>query len=508
MDKKTRYVILSICATILIICGIISGIFLNENKELNNTIDKTLTFVENQIDEIENTNKVVVTDEMQKVIDTTIAETTMEQVDYSTQEEFIATISDEEEVTDEGAESDLEIDAVIEQENISYDGSNSGKGLSLLGAYNGITYFSQADSRWADYPYTSIGDSSQTMKSSACGPTSASMVISSSKGTILPTVIADLFVKNGYRTANSGTAWSAFPFVADYFDFNEYCTTSNLDEALEYLGADANHDGISDYFVIASCGSGLFTTGGHYITLVDLNGATITVYDPYLYSGKFNTASRRNAGVIVDGNSAYVNRNSFARYGNAKNFFIFSNDRGQGNPNDMKLNQMVLEDIVDLDLYHNLYVDLQRAFNGDKAKLLEHVKTYGIKEGRIFSYQYNPQFYKAKYADLQKAFGNNWSKYWEHYCLYGVKEGRQASKLFDVTAYKKRYADLSQMTNREATIHFQTWGKNENRQSSNEFYIIAYKNYYLDLQKAFKDNLNLYYRHYIIYGEKENRKTI
>ena len=35
------------------------------------------------------------------------------------------------------------------------------------------------------------------------------------------------------------------------------------------------------------------------------------MYDPYLYSGKFNTASRRQAGVVVSGNSAYVSESSF-----------------------------------------------------------------------------------------------------------------------------------------------------------------------------------------------------
>ncbi len=506
MDKNMKYIILSICATITIICGVISGIFLNDNKKLNNTIDHTYDFINDQISELE--NEVVITEDMKKVIDTTIAETTMENVDYSTQEELTSNIEDEQKITDEGAENDLEIDAVIEQENISYDGSNSGKGLELLGAYNGITYYSQADSRWAEYPYTSTGNPTQTMKSSACGATSAAMVISSSKGTILPTTIADLFVENGYRTANNGTAWSAYPFVADYFDFNEYSTTSDLDEALEYLGADNNHDGISDYFIIASCGSGLFTTGGHYITLVDLSGATITVYDPYLYSGKFNTASRRKAGVVVDGNSAYVDRFNFARYANAKNFFIFSNDRGSGNLNDTKLNQIILENIVDLDLYNAKYEDLRKAFGGDKAKLLEHLQTHGIREGRIFSYQYDPYFYKAKYEDLQRVFGNDFGALWEHYCNYGVKEGRQASKIFDVVYYKNKYSDLAQMTNKEATIHFQTWGKNENRQSSNEFFVLTYKNSYEDLRKAFGSDLNLYYRHYAIYGEKENRKTI
>lgn len=161
------------------------------------------------------------------------------------------------------------------------------------------------------------------------GPTSAAMVVSSSKGAILPTTMAQLAVSNGYRTASNGTAWSFYPFVADYFDFDEYYTTSSFETAMNYLGQ-KKADGSSKYFIICSCGSGLFTTGGHYIVLASLDGTTIQVYDPYLYAGKFMTASRRSAGVTVKGNTVYVSKSSFKMYGNAKNYWIFSNDNGKG----------------------------------------------------------------------------------------------------------------------------------------------------------------------------------
>ena len=143
--------------------------------------------------------------------------------------------------------------------------------------------------------------------------------------------MAQLSVDNGYRTANNGTAWAYYSFVADYFDFEEYHTTSNFNTAMKYLETDKDKDGVSDYFIIASCGSGLFTTGGHYIVLVGNEDNTIEVYDPYLYSGKFNTASRRKANVKVSGNSVYVSESSFKTYANYKNFWVFSNDEGKGN---------------------------------------------------------------------------------------------------------------------------------------------------------------------------------
>ena len=70
---------------------------------------------------------------------------------------------------------------------------------------------------------------------------------------------------------------------------------------------------------------------GHYIALVANNDGMITVYDPYLYNGKFNTASRKNAGVTISGNSAYVTEEAFEIYANYKYFWIYSNDNGYGN---------------------------------------------------------------------------------------------------------------------------------------------------------------------------------
>lgn len=265
--------------------------------------------------------EVTVSDEVQEMADDTKEAVASEQ-DIAT-DELAPVPDDESEIVDEGA---IEPDAQVEQENISYDGTNTGNGLSLLGNCTGLTYYSQADSRWASLPYTSTGNKSQTMKSSACGPTSAAMVVSSSKGAILPTTMVQLFVDNGFRTANNGTAWAAFPFIADYFDFDEYHTTTSFSTMSGYLKTDKDKDGIADYFVIASVGNGLFTTGGHYIVLVADNSGTITVYDPYLYNGKFNTASRRAAKVTVSGNSAFVSESNFKTYSNAKQYWIFSND--------------------------------------------------------------------------------------------------------------------------------------------------------------------------------------
>jgi len=47
----------------------------------------------------------------------------------------------------------------------------------------------------------------------------------------------------------------------------------------------------------------------------------IKIYDPYLYSGKFETASRRKADARVEGNSVYVSVDNFKRYANYRRIF-------------------------------------------------------------------------------------------------------------------------------------------------------------------------------------------
>lgn len=81
----------------------------------------------------------------------------------------------------------------------------------------------------------------------------------------------------------------------------------------------------SNHYVIASCGNGLFTSGGHFIVLTGINGNTISVYDPYLYSGKFETSTRRGK-ATVNGNTVYVTVDNFRNYANAKGFFCYAHD--------------------------------------------------------------------------------------------------------------------------------------------------------------------------------------
>lgn len=229
----------------------------------------------------------------------------------------IPELKQEDEQTLEVQEADLENEAFERQGEVAYNGSDKVSAISV-GEYKGLTYYSQADSRWAKHMYSSINDKSQTIIQSGCGPTSAAMIVSSIKGEITPDRMGDLFVKYGYRSANSGTYWSSMKWVADAFDI-EYSETKSFDTMINKLQ--------NNNYVVAICREGLFTYGGHFIVIVGVDGENLKIYDPYLYNGKFTTASRKAAKATVSGNTVTVSKANFKKYANAVNFFCYKNDR-------------------------------------------------------------------------------------------------------------------------------------------------------------------------------------
>lgn len=211
---------------------------------------------------------------------------------------------------------ETESEGFEEQGEIAYNGSEKAPNVSV-GEYAGLTYYSQLDSRWSNKMYSSTGNTSQTIGSSGCGPTSSAMVVSSIKGNITPDVMASLYTQYGYRSASQGTYWSAFKWTADVFDI-EYSECYKLDDAVAKLK--------DNHYIIASCNQGLFTYGGHFVVLIGVEGDYIKVYDPYLYNGKFDVSSRKGK-VTVSGNTVYVSIDNFREYANYQKFFCFKNDR-------------------------------------------------------------------------------------------------------------------------------------------------------------------------------------
>ena len=125
----------------------------------------------------------------------------------------------------------------FQEENTDFVASNSkiDENDFVVGAKStSPVYYSQVDSRWKNHMYSSIGNKSQTIGNSGCGPTSAAMIVSTIKGSILPSKMGDLFVKYGYRSANAGTYWSSMKWTADVFNIG-YKETSSFDTMISKL---------------------------------------------------------------------------------------------------------------------------------------------------------------------------------------------------------------------------------------------------------------------------------
>ena len=222
---------------------------------------------------------------------------------------------EEQEVEDEGFEL---------QGEIAYEGGKSQRWSLNVPGEPKLTYISQIDNRWKNYPYTVTNNKNQTIGRSGCGVATAAMIIDSIVGNVSVTELADVFVKYGYRSPNNGTYWSANRAIADEFDI-EYKETSNFSVMIEMLK--------SNNYIIASVGNGLFTTGGHYIMIYGIEGDNLKIYDPYLYVGKFDTSTRRGK-AYVDGNTVICSTTNFKNYANCKRFFCYKynvNENGKTN---------------------------------------------------------------------------------------------------------------------------------------------------------------------------------
>ena len=241
-------------------------------------------------------------------------------------EEIIETKEEEILSGSEEGEEALEKEGFLEEPEDLLAGAKStaqDDGFQLGPKQASIIYFSQIDSRWKNKMYSNHGDTSQTIGSSGCGPTSAAMVVSGIKGLVYPDQMADLYLKYDYRSYSDGTYHAAFQFTADYFGM-EFSRVWNVNDAISKVK--------NSNYVIAGCGKGLFTTGGHFIVIwkyddtnnngVIDNSDLLHVYDPYLYNGKFNYGDRGGKVNLV-GNDAQLSVYNFKTYANSGSYFCY-----------------------------------------------------------------------------------------------------------------------------------------------------------------------------------------
>lgn len=142
--------------------------------------------------------------------------------------------------------------------------------------------FKQYDSKWANKMYSNHGDKNQTMRSSACGPTSgADVVYTWWDDKVTPYTIAQDALAWGCRTKNSGTTGNLFSKLSNkYSQSKKYGTTKSLETAIKCLRTGG--------YVVVCFGPGSsgqpgykkWTKGGHYCVIWKYENGIFYINDP------------------------------------------------------------------------------------------------------------------------------------------------------------------------------------------------------------------------------------
>ena len=133
--------------------------------------------------------------------------------------------------------------------------------------------YKQYDSRWKSKMYSATGNKNQTMSNSGCGPTAAADVIATLKNQfVTPWTLAQLAMKWGDRTKDSGTAWSFFKRVAEHYGIQKFVQSSSWPALTACLDAGG--------YAVCSMGAGYWTKGGHYICVWKYDGKYVYANDP------------------------------------------------------------------------------------------------------------------------------------------------------------------------------------------------------------------------------------
>lgn len=151
---------------------------------------------------------------------------------------------------------------------------------------------------YADISYPAKGYERATIKSGGCGVCAAINAVGALTGKCISVrVMRDLAVSCGARVPGGTNMLVLIQAVSQRYGLG-YKTTSSKDVMEQHL----QKGGV----VIANCaGKGMFSTGGHYVTVLGSLGGKLCIADSGLYTGKYSTAVRR-AKVTVSGDLIFA----------------------------------------------------------------------------------------------------------------------------------------------------------------------------------------------------------
>lgn len=171
---------------------------------------------------------------------------------------------------------------------------------------------------YADISYPAKGYERATIKSGGCGVCAAINAVGALTGKCISVrVMRDLAVSCGARVPGGTNMLMLIQAVCQRYGLG-YRTTSSKDVMEQHM----QKGGV----VIANCaGKGMFSTGGHYVTVLGTLGGKLCIADSGLYTGKYSTAARRAkvqvSGDLIFADAATLDADCVGRY---PRYYLFS----------------------------------------------------------------------------------------------------------------------------------------------------------------------------------------
>lgn len=257
----------------------------------------------------------------------------------------------------------------------------------------------------------------------------------------------------GYETTLVGgsTVYNGIDYSAVY-DANYYVNKyRDLKNAFGY-----DEDSLLVHFVNCGMREGrqakeefeVYSYKGRYVDLQNAFGNDLpSYYLHYIYNGK---AEKRDA-TYQSGKYTVT----FVHEGEVLSSYLVNYGRGVTDPS------IGRNGITD--------VSFDKKFDCITSNLMVNVDWNYVYNGLDYSDVFDEQYYLNNYADLKNAFGNDGKSAFDHFITFGMKEGRQASSNFNLSVYRENNLDLQIAfadDNASYFVHYLVFGKNENRISN------------------------------------------
>ena len=172
----------------------------------------------------------------------------------------------------------------------------------------------------------------------------------------------------------------------------------------------------------------------------------------------------------------------------------------------------------DADQYLKYNPGLKDTVGTDTRRLRWNWISEGIPNKRRASDDFSIDFFTKYYPEFESSFGTDYYSYVSYYNRTGKSAGYIGSEkdpalkyVFDPVYYANEYPDVKKAFGNDADKlwnHYITNGIRENRSGSSVFNLSYYKSNNTDLKNAFGDNTYKYFRHFINNGMREGRQAI